>query len=37
MIENPELKAEDQQRRQNMLRDKIDVTAWLVELFSQSH
>lgn len=37
MIENPELKAEYQQRRQNMLRDKIDVTAWLVELFSQSH
>jgi predicted glycosyltransferase len=37
MVENPEIRAAYQQRRQNMLRDKIDVTAWLVELFSQSH
>lgn len=35
MIENPEIRTEYQQRRKNMLRDKIDVTAWLVELFTQ--
>ena len=37
MVQNPEIRPAYQQRRQNMLRDKIDVTAWLVELFSQSH
>ena len=36
MIENPEIRTEYQQRRKNMLHDKIDVTAWLVELFTQS-
>ena len=36
MAENKEIKAEYQQRRHTMLRDKIDVTAWLVELFTQT-
>jgi predicted glycosyltransferase len=36
IAENKEIKAEYQQRRHSMLRDKIDVTAWLIELFTQS-
>jgi uncharacterized protein len=34
MIANPQLKSEYNQRRLRMLSDKIDVTAWLVELFT---